>query len=82
MMIDIEYMSHIPPGFVGNWIRNRVTDVPVGNSMKFEPEDYEGVPMRHFHNTLTSVMGSRYGYDNMRILMDQQSGVIEVLRLR
>jgi hypothetical protein len=81
MINDIEYMHTIPPGYVGSRIRTRVKDISVGSSLKFEPTDYEGIPMRHFHNTLMSVMGSEYGYDNMRTLMDQQSGIIEAIRL-
>lgn len=81
MVNDIEYMQEIPRGFVASKIRPHVKNIQVGAALKFEPADYFGIPMRHFHNTLVSVMGSEYGYHNMRTLLDQHSGVIETVRL-
>jgi hypothetical protein len=82
IMNDIEYKHPYPVGYVGSRIRSRVSNLPVGARVQFEPQDYPGVPVRHFHNTLASVMGSEYGYANMRTLMDEHSGVIEAVRLR
>lgn len=82
MINDIENMPIIPPGYVGNKIRTKVKSISAGSSLKFGPSDYAGIPARHFHNTLMSVMGSEYGYNNIRTLMDQKSGIVEGVRLR
>jgi hypothetical protein len=81
MVYDIEYMQEIPQGYVTGKIRPHVKNIKVGTVLKFEPADYFGIPMRHFHNMLASVMGSEYGYHNMRTLLDQHSGIIETVRL-
>lgn len=81
-MQDVEFMKPYPAKYVTNQIRPRIMDLPVGACVKFEPDDYSGVPMFHFHNTLMTVLAKEYGGSNIQTFLDQQEGVIEARRLR
>lgn len=78
---DVEYMQPYPVGYVASQIRPRIKDLKVGQSIQFEPLDYLGIPMLHFHNTLMSIMASEYGGNSVRIRFLQRQGVIEAVRL-
>ena len=79
---DVEYMNPYPPGYVRSLLHAHIADLPIGVSVRFEPEDYYGVPMLHFYNTLKSTLASEYGNDNIRTNLQQQQGIIEATRLR
>lgn len=78
---DVEFMKSYPAKYVTNRIRPRIVDLPVGASIKFAPNDYSGVPMFHFHNTLMTVLSNEYGQNNIKTLLDKQGGVIEARRI-
>lgn len=79
---DVEYMYPYPAGYVKRKISSHIEELPIGTSIKFEPDDYSGIPMLHFHNTLVSALSSEYGSNNIQTLLDAERGVIEALRLR
>ena len=79
---DVEYMNPYPAGYVRSQLYAHIADLPIGTSIRFAPEDYDGVPMLHFYNTLRSTLASEYGNDNVRTNLQQQLGIIEAVRLR
>jgi hypothetical protein len=79
---DVEYMYPYPAGYVKRRISSQIEAFPIGASIKFEPDDYSGIPLFHFHNTLKSTLASEYGSDNIQTVLDAEHGVIEALRLR
>jgi hypothetical protein len=79
---DIEYMNPYPAGYVKSWLYPHIADMPVGTSIRFTPEDYDGIPMLHFYNTLRSTLASEYGNENIRTNLQQQHGIVEAMRLR
>lgn len=79
---DVEYMDPYPAGYVRNRFHAHIADLTVGTSIQFVPEDYDGIPMRHFYNALRSTLASEYGDENIRTSLQQQHGIIEALRLR
>jgi hypothetical protein len=79
---DIEYLNPYPAGYVRNRLYAHISDLPVGISISFSPEDYRGIPMFHFYNTLRSTLASEYGNDNIRTTLQQRHGLIEATRLR
>jgi hypothetical protein len=79
---DVEYMHPYPAGYVRNQIQPRLENLPVGLSITFDPDDYSGVPMLHFHNTLVSALASKFGFNNAQTHMNFEHGLIEAIRLR
>lgn len=79
---DVEFMRSYPAKYVTNQIRPRIADLPVGACIKFAPNDYSGVPMFHFHNTLMTVLANEYGQNNIQTFLDKHEGVIEAKRIR
>lgn len=79
---DVEYMTPYPPGYVTNHIKSILVDIPVGLSVTLEPDDYAGIPLFHFYNTLRSVLTREYGGSNIQMRLDKEQGVIEAMRIR
>jgi hypothetical protein len=79
---DIEYMNPYPPGYLRSQLYPYIADMPVGSSIRFAPEDYDGIPMLHFYNTLRSTLASEYGNTNIQTNLQQQHGIVEAIRLR
>jgi hypothetical protein len=80
-MQDVEFMMPYPANYVTNQIRPRILDLSVGGSIQFKPNDYSGVPMFHFHNTLMTVLAKEFGQGNIKTFLDKQEGVIEARRI-
>jgi hypothetical protein len=79
---DIEYMNPYPAGYVTSLLYPHIVDMPLGISIRFAPEDYDGIPMLHFYNTLKSTLAKEYGNENIRTNLQQQHGIVEATRLR
>ena len=79
---DVEYMNPYPAGYVRNRLHNQIADLPIGVIISLAPEDYDGIPMLHFYNTLKSTQASEYGNENIRTNLQQYHVVNEATRLR